>query len=151
RLGRERRVRVEVERVVAEEDADVVRVILLDLLERRDDAAAERALEVGELDDVDLGRRRALAGALERHSEAPDAVVGGGGAAGLGGRGRRRLFPGLAAAREALDDIADAERGDDEYSYGSFAHGNVLFSRLRKTWLREERRRTTGAAAAVTR
>ena len=35
-------------------------VLLLDLLERRDDAAAERALEVGELDDGHLRVRRAL-------------------------------------------------------------------------------------------
>ena len=45
--------RVERERLVLPDDADLVAVRLADLLERRLDARAERALEVGELDDGD--------------------------------------------------------------------------------------------------
>src|SRR5690606_32330859 len=45
---------VERERVVLPDDADLVRTVLvLDLLERRPDAAAEGALEVADLDDRD--------------------------------------------------------------------------------------------------
>ena len=51
-------------------------VLLLDLLQRGDHAAAERALEVGERDDVHLRVRRPLGRALERDADAVDAVTG---------------------------------------------------------------------------
>src|SRR5262249_53145650 len=52
RLGGELRLVVEGQREVAERDADLALVVVLDLLDRWDDARAERALEVRELDDL---------------------------------------------------------------------------------------------------
>ena len=73
-LGGQRRVGVERQRVVAEEEPDLVRVLLLDLVHRRNHAAAERTLEVGERDDVDLGRGRSARRPFQRDPESLDPV-----------------------------------------------------------------------------
>ena len=54
RARRERRVRMDGQRVVLEGEADVLAIARLDLLQHFDGAPAERALEIGELDDRDL-------------------------------------------------------------------------------------------------
>src|SRR5690606_38875316 len=54
-LTSEGSVLVEVERELRERDADVVRIGLEDLVDRRVDLGTEGALEVAELDDRDLG------------------------------------------------------------------------------------------------
>ncbi len=63
-LRRRHRVRVEAERLVPPDDADVVLVRLQDLLERRLDARAVGALEVGPLHDRHFGLLRAGPGAI---------------------------------------------------------------------------------------
>src|SRR5690606_13899070 len=61
-LPSEGSVLVEVERELRERDADVVRIGLEDLVDRRVDLGTEGALEVAELDDRDLGSLGALLG-----------------------------------------------------------------------------------------
>ena len=63
-LRRRHRVRMEAEGFVAPDEADVVLVRLQDLLERRLDARAVGALEVGPLDDGHLGPLRPGPGAV---------------------------------------------------------------------------------------
>ena len=64
RLRGEGRFRVEGERVVLEDDLDLAGVGVEQLLDRRVDARAEGALELGELDDRDLGVLLPLEGAV---------------------------------------------------------------------------------------
>ena len=71
-LGRQRGVVVKGEGVVAKQDPDVVGVVPEQLLERGDHAAAERALEVGELDDRHLRRRRTARRPAERDRDPLD-------------------------------------------------------------------------------
>ena len=87
-LGGERgghRVRVHRQRLVLPDDAELAGVGLLELLQRGLDAAAERALEVGEQDHRELRVRRAAGRVVgpDRHL----AVDGGGGRRGGGGVG----------------------------------------------------------------
>ena len=58
RFGRRPRVRVVRQRIVAVDEMDAIAVGVEHLLERRTDPLAERALEVGELDDFDRCVRR---------------------------------------------------------------------------------------------
>jgi hypothetical protein len=88
-LGGEGGVLVERQGVVLEDDADLAAVGLLDLLQRRADAGAERALEFAELDDRDGRLRVALDGVRGLDLDIIDlgVVLGGAGAAAdLGGR-----------------------------------------------------------------
>ena len=68
-LGRQRRVGVEGQGVVPEVEPDLIRILLHDLVQSGDDAAAERTLKVRERDDVDLGGRGPAGGALEGNAE----------------------------------------------------------------------------------
>src|SRR4029079_2541797 len=65
-LGGRLGVVVERERVVLPHEADLVPVLLLHLRQRRFHTAAERALEVGEDDDLERRRLRALRGRVTR-------------------------------------------------------------------------------------
>jgi hypothetical protein len=73
-LGRKRRIRVKGQGGVPEEVANLVRVVLDELVQGGQDAAAEGALEVGEGDDGDLRLARSPGLALEGHALALDVI-----------------------------------------------------------------------------
>ncbi len=122
-LGGQRRVVVERQRVVTEEEPDLLGVVLHDLVDRRDHAAAKRALEVRELDDGHRGVGGTAHRTLQRHPDAVDAV-----ARPLGGRHRRRrgrirvVFITRCQAPEA---VSAPQHHQQQCQYGSFVHDQL--------------------------
>ncbi len=147
RLGGQRRVGVERQGVVAEVDPHLAVVVLHDLVDGRHDAAAERALEVGELDDGHLGVQRAPHGAVERNAEPVDAV-----ARALCRRkpGRRRRRGVLVARRQAPEAVASAQHHQPQYySQCLVVHDQLQIGITRTP--RDEKPNACGGAARPTR
>src|SRR6185436_15120876 len=120
RLGGVGRVRVHRQRVLLEDEADVLAVVLLDLVEGIDHPPAEGALEVRPFDDGDLGVGRTLLRSVAE-GDLVDLVRAGGRGRRCGRRRLRRiaqrrpqgpaLGPHLLADGEAGDG-ADANRDE---------------------------------------
>ena len=118
-LRRRGGVLVERQRVVLPRHADVLAVGLHDLIDRRLDARAERALEVGELDDGDLGLFRALDRRVaDWHVVAIDARIGNR----RGGNDRQRCVA-VGALHVTAEEIPDGERDQHSDDGCTFAHG----------------------------
>ncbi len=147
RLGGQRRLGVERQRVMAEVEPHLAVVVLHHLVDGGDDPAAERALEVGELDDGHLGVQRAPHGAVERNAETVDAV-----ARALRRRkpGRRRRRGVLVARRQAPEAVASAQHHQPQYYGQCFVVHDQLQIGITRT-PRDEKPGACGGAARPTR